>query len=309
MLRSASFAWFSSVSSRLTRSVAACSALLTLGYFAACTPASPNSAAHPASDTQNSSASGAYKSIAYRNVFLEHGKSQAEIDAKLRLAYNTYFTPTDPNTLYFEMGPDMAYIKDILHDDIRSEGQSYGLMIAVQQNDQARFKKLWKFAFEKMRVKDPKHPSYRCFAWVVDPKGEMCDENSAPDGEEYFAMALYFAHNRWGSAAGEGYDNYKHWADDLLDAVRHRQPISGNRSRRMDQGKDDGNPCTGTSTPEPVTSVALFDEAAKMVRFNGTQGENYTDPSYHLPAFYELFAEFGPKADSAWWKEVAVTSR
>jgi oligosaccharide reducing-end xylanase len=160
-----------------------------------------------------------------------------------------------------------------------------------------------------MRVQNPNHPSYRTFAWVVDPQGGQCDENSAPDGEEYFALALYFAHNRWGSAAGPSYDNYKLWADDLLDAMKNRQPVKGNRARKLDAGSDDGLPCTGTLTPEPVTSVSLFDAEHKIVRFNPTLGENFSDPSYHLPAFYALFAELGPPSDAAFWKEAAAVSR
>jgi oligosaccharide reducing-end xylanase len=40
----------------------------------------------------------------------------------------------------------------------------------------------------------------------------------------------------------------------------------------------------------------------------GSSGE-HSDPSYHLPAFYELFAEYGPASDRARWQEVAKVSR
>jgi oligosaccharide reducing-end xylanase len=40
----------------------------------------------------------------------------------------------------------------------------------------------------------------------------------------------------------------------------------------------------------------------------GTSG-NFTNPSYHLPAFYELFAANGPSADASRWRTVASTSR
>ncbi len=36
---------------------------------------------------------------------------------------------------------------------------------------------------------------------------------------------------------------------------------------------------------------------------------NYSDPSYHLPAFYELFALDGPGEDSERWRQVAEVSR
>jgi oligosaccharide reducing-end xylanase len=34
-----------------------------------------------------------------------------------------------------------------------------------------------------------------------------------------------------------------------------------------------------------------------------------TDPSYHLPAFYELWAKWGPEADRDFWKQAAAASR
>ncbi|HEX7653161.1 MAG TPA: glycosyl hydrolase family 8, partial [Verrucomicrobiae bacterium] len=36
---------------------------------------------------------------------------------------------------------------------------------------------------------------------------------------------------------------------------------------------------------------------------------NHTDPSYHLPAFYELWARWGPAADRDFWREAATASR
>jgi oligosaccharide reducing-end xylanase len=260
------------------------------------------------SGTAPTQTKGAFFTGVYRNVFAEMGKPQAEISQKIQQAYDTYFSSTDTNRLYFEFGPGQAYIKDIAHDDIRSEGQSYGMMLAVQRNDQARFDKLWNFANAHMRVQDAAHPSYRGYAWAVDTKGEICDENSAPDGEEYFAMALYFAHNRWGSAAGpQANNNYRYWADQLLDVMKNRPSQSGDRKRRVVTSS--GAACVGVKLSDKVTSVPLFDPVQKQVLFNATKGEAFTDPSYHLPAFYNLFAIWGPPADAEFWNSAAATSR
>jgi oligosaccharide reducing-end xylanase len=35
----------------------------------------------------------------------------------------------------------------------------------------------------------------------------------------------------------------------------------------------------------------------------------FTDPSYHLPAFYELWSRWGPKQDREFWARAAETSR
>lgn len=44
-----------------------------------------------------------------------------------------------------------------------------------------------------------------------------------------------------------------------------------------------------------------------MIRF--TPDTNFTDPSYHLPAFYELWARWGPQEDRAFFAKAAATSR
>jgi oligosaccharide reducing-end xylanase len=250
---------------------------------------------------------GAFDTGVYRNVFAEMGKDQTEITQRIAKAYDTYFSTTDANRLYYEFSPVQAYIMDIAHDDIRSEGMSYGMMLAVQHNDQARFDKLWNFANAHMRIVDPKHPSYRGYAWVVDTKGQICDENSAPDGEEYFAMTLYFAHNRWGSANSTASNNYKYWADELLDVMKNRPPLTGTRVRRIVTSS--GAACVGAKITDKVTSVPLFDVTQKQPLFNATLNENFTDPSYHLPAFYNLFALWGPAKDAAFWNSAAATSR
>jgi oligosaccharide reducing-end xylanase len=47
-----------------------------------------------------------------------------------------------------------------------------------------------------------------------------------------------------------------------------------------------------------------------MVRFSPTiDVRDHTDPSYHLPAFYELWARWGPVADRPFWSEAATVSR
>jgi oligosaccharide reducing-end xylanase len=100
-------------------------------------------------------------------------------------------------------------------------------------------------------------------------------------------MSLYFAANRWGN--GTGIYDYKAAADRLLTDMVHREVITGPTSR-------------GTRTGR-----AMFDPNCMMIRF--TPSSNYTDPSYHLPAFYELWARWGPEADRAFWTTVAATSR
>jgi len=65
----------------------------------------------------------------------------------------------------------------------------------------------------------PAHPAKGYFSWSVKPDGTPNDEMPAPDGEEYFAMSLYFAANRWGMASG--IYNYKVEADRLINDLKN----------------------------------------------------------------------------------------
>ena len=46
-----------------------------------------------------------------------------------------------------------------------------------------------------------------------------------------------------------------------------------------------------------------------MIRFVPNEDHGVTDASYHLPAFYELWARWGPKEDRAFWARAADVSR
>jgi oligosaccharide reducing-end xylanase len=89
--------------------------------------------------------------------------------------------------------------------------------------------------------------------------------------------------------------------------MKNRPSQSGNRKRRVVASS--GAACVGKTISDKVTSVALFDPIQKQALFNPTKGEAFTDPSYHLPAFYNLFAQWGPAADASFWNAAAATSR
>jgi oligosaccharide reducing-end xylanase len=227
---------------------------------------------------------GAYATGKYRNLFLEAGYSPKEISAKISRAYEQLFHG-DPETqlLYFpsgrnENGP-LAYIPDIQHNDVRSEGMSYGMMITVQLNKKAEFDALWNRSVTHMYQKDPAHPSYGFFSWNLSYDGTVRDELPAPDGEEYYVMALYFAANRWGN--GEGIYNYKAYADRILGDMVHRKPITG-KVRQYGGVRDH-------------TVGKEVNEEYGMILFSPDERNSFSDVSYHLPAFYELWARSGDR--------------
>lgn len=238
---------------------------------------------------------GAYVTGHYRNLFAEAGYTQQQIQAKIQAAHQQLFHG-DPKTqaIAFSAGKNengpLMYITDWANHDVRTEGMSYGMMIAVQLNKKDEFDALWNWAKTYMYISDPKHPSYGYFAWSCKYDGAKNDETPAPDGEEYFATALLFAANRW--PAGKGIYNYQAEANQLLSTMRHHPKMSG------------------MTKNGPRTIGPEMDEENGMILFvPGVMPHPFTDPSYHLPAFYELWALWGPQEDRAYWAKAADISR
>lgn len=258
----------------------------------------------------NPPSTGAFSSGVYRNLFAERGYSAAAVRDKLDAAWNSLFTGTDDDRrVYYPVGDDKAYILDVANGDVRSEGMSYGMTIAVEMNKKAEFDRLWTWARTYMYHADPAHPAYGYFSWEMKTDGTPCDEQPAPDGEEYFATALFLASHRWGD--GSGIYAYGAQARAIVDQLKNRASITGT----LRQISSPGSNCAG-STPSTSTrtDVALFNPEKKQVRFtpdtsNFTTNGDHTDPSYHTPAFYELFSRWGPASDSAFWHDAATTSR
>lgn len=235
---------------------------------------------------------GAYATGQYCNLFVEAGHTSEQATAKIDAAFQQLFHG-DPNTqaVCYSAGTNangpLTYLSDIANRDVRSEGMSYGTMIAVQMNKKTEFDALWNWAKTYMYRDKEGHPGRGYFSWSMNTSGVPRDEMPAPDGEEYFAMSLYFAANRWGS--GTGIYNYRAEADRLLTDMVHRAVVTGPTSRG------------------PRTAGPMFNVDQAMIRF--TPDTNFTDPSYHLPAFYELWALWGPTEDRAFFAKAAATSR
>ena len=117
---------------------------------------------------------------------------------RLTRAYQQLFHG-DPQTqaIAFAAGSNangpLMYVTDWANHDVRTEGMSYGMMIAVQLDKKAEFDAIWNWAKTYMYISDPKAPSYEFFAWSCKTDGTHNSEGAAPDGESYFAMALLFA--------------------------------------------------------------------------------------------------------------------
>lgn len=234
-----------------------------------------------ASAQSSDDAQGAFFTGEYPNALAEIGIAQADIDARIEATFQQLFYGNDDTQrVYYPVGDDMAYILDVANNDVRSEGMSYGMMIAVQMDKQEEFDRIWKWAKTYMYHADDPYAGY--FSWHNETDGRMIDQNPASDGETWFATALLFADARWGS--GEGIYDYAAEANAILNAMLHRDPM-------------------GVGTP-------MFDPEAKMIVFVPSPGRDstFTDPSYHTPHFYEIWARKAAQ-DNDFWAEAAQVSR
>lgn len=214
----------------------------------------------------------------YRNLLEEYGYKKEEIERRLEDAFHTIFYGSLEDRFYHEAGEDMAYVEDTGNHDVRTEGMSYAMMVCVQLNKKPEFDRLWKWVCRYMKIEEG--PGYNYFAWSCGTDGTRNAEGPAPDGEEFFAMALYFASHRWGD--GEGIFNYSREAKNILRECIHKG--------------EEGWP------GEP-----MWNRENKLIKF--ITSVEFTDPSYHLPHFYELFALWADEEDREFWKEAAKASR
>ncbi|MDR0895898.1 MAG: family 43 glycosylhydrolase [Prevotellaceae bacterium] len=220
---------------------------------------------------------GAFKTHKYRNLLAEAGYKQDEIDAKLKEVFDDVFN--GPNKVYFEVGDSMAYISDVKNHDVRTEGMSYGLMIAVQFDRKDIFDRLWRWGTRYMQHQDGPLKGY--FAWSCKTDGTRNAQGPASDGELYYVTSLIFASNRWGNDTGI---DYLAEAQNILDCSMLK---------------------TGMDRVAPFINIEQ-----KLITFTPDPwGDRYTDPSYHLPAFYEVWARWANDGRANFWRECARRSR
>jgi len=213
----------------------------------------------------------------FRNVFLEYGYSTEDIEKKIQDAWVNLFESDENQRIYFEGPEDTGYFMDTGNFDVRTEGQSYAMMMSLQMNRKDIFDRVWKWTRTYMYMEKGTHEGY--FAWSCKTDGTPNAQGPAPDGEEFFAMALLFASKRWGD--GQGLFEYSRHAKELLKRMVH-------------QGEEKGK-------------YSMWDPNNYLIRF--IPEVDFSDPSYHLPHFYDLFAQWGNPEDKEFWEKAAAASR
>ena len=220
----------------------------------------------------------AFETKQYRNLFSLIGKEDQEINNRLNEIFETFFYGSEEERIYHPAGEDMGYLEDTGNHDARTEGMSYGMMICVQMDKKEEFDRIWKWACTYMWMEEGESEGY--FAWSCGLDGTRNANGAAPDGEEFFAMALFFASHRWGD--GEGIYCYSGQARKILRACIHKG--------------ENGRP-----------GYPMWNHENRQILF--VPGSDFTDPSYHLPHFYELFALWADEEDRPFFKEAAKVSR
>jgi oligosaccharide reducing-end xylanase len=213
----------------------------------------------------------------YRNYFAEMGYSSEDIDRRVNDVFQEVFF--GPNRVYFEVGDSLGYISDLKNHDVRTEGMSYGMMIAVEMNRKDIFDRLLRWAQRYMLMRQGPLAGY--YAWSCKTDGTHNAEGPASDGELYMITSLIFASNRWGNHTGIDY---------LAEAQRLLRLV------REGNGQDNAN--------------ALINPQHRLITFTPSGfGARFTDPSYHLPAFYEVWARWADDGHADDYKAYAAASR
>ena len=220
---------------------------------------------------------GAFETREYRNVFVEAGYSPAEVDEKVQKVFEEVFF--GPDKVYFEVGDSLAYVSDIKNNDVRTEGMSYGMMVAVQMDRKDIFDRLFRWCKKYMQHQDGPMEGY--FAWSCKVDGTRNAQGPASDGELYYVTALLFASNRWGDDTGI---DYKKEAQYILDCAFAKDGSEGVNN--------------------------FINTEHKLITFTPDRfGYRFTDPSYHVPAFYEVWARWADDGREDFWRECASRSR
>ena len=212
------------------------------------------------------------------------GKTEAEVDARIDSVWSHFFTPgdfsryedADQRSVYYETPEGMAFVLDTGSNDVRTEGMSYGMMIAAQLGHRGHFDKLWDWSRTYMAYPaDTDWDGYFC--WQVRPDGTRFGGSNASDGELYYATALFLAAERWDEP------RYAADANEILRKVMSKTGRGG--------------------------VYNLYNDDNALITFvPDSVGRWFTDPSYMLPAFLDKWASCADTGRE-FWSRAATAAR
>lgn len=222
--------------------------------------------------------------LSYPNPFRDLlGKSNADISSKLSDTFNQLFHG-DPakESIFVPVGADQAYVRDVFHDEVRTEGIGLGMMITVELDKRDDFDRLWRYA-KAIQVKEgPRQGYFPSYCTSSSTNDEVaCDD---PYGLQQIATSLLLARGRWRNSPGT--IDYGAEASTLLDLIRNKESYSCGIVGGI----------TGT-----------FDPQSKLVYSTPTvDSANVSSPAIVAPAYYELW---GQATGDPFWSQAAVAAR
>ncbi|WP_262297941.1 glycosyl hydrolase family 8 [Microvirga sesbaniae] len=104
-------------------------------------------------------------------------------------------SPADWEAYRSRFVEDTGRVVDTANGNIsHSEGQGYGLLLALAAADRRSFEQIWHFTFTELLIRDD-----GLAAWKWDPAGKprVTDRNNASDGDLLIAYALAKAGSAW----------------------------------------------------------------------------------------------------------------
>ncbi len=220
----------------------------------------------------------------YPNLFGELlQKTDDEITKKIDTLFSQLFYD-DETAIYETFGTDEGRIVDTLHDNtVRTEGMSYGMLIAVELDKRDIFDRLWRYSQRRLQYTDGPNRGYFLSACDTNVKETGVDKCIDPFGLEQFTMALIFAHDRWDGDAGSAYEAD---AVSLLNLMLHKEEQNGGIVNEV------------TNTFDNETQLVFHEPKVAASTF--------TRPAVEMPAYYELWAQ---ATGNAFWSNAAASAR
>lgn len=106
-------------------------------------------------------------------------------------------------------------VLDTANDNVsHSEGQGYGMLLAVHAGDRVSFDRLWGWTERELQVREG--DDLFAWRWHPDKRPHVGDLNNASDGDILIAWALIIAAQQFDD------QGYRHSADKILDDIEAR---------------------------------------------------------------------------------------
>lgn len=176
---------------------------------------------------------GAFETGVYRNVFLECGIPEEEIEKKVSDTFRTMFYGKEEERIYHEAGPDCGFLTDTGNNDVRTEGMSYGMMMCVQLDKKEEFDRIWKWARTYMYMDAETlaaHPEANMenegyFAWSCQLDGTKNAWGPAPDGEEFLPWHSSSLPTAGATEKGFSIIQPRHGKSCMTASIREKNPV------------------------------------------------------------------------------------